>query len=157
MDAKYATQIREIIKRQEFEWAGLPENIKLTGSKEGYVYIAALDSGHIKIGKSRAPWERIKHFNTIMPLPVHTLYWFYCDNCAAAESSLHQRYKKYRTVGEWFDLPYWELERCLEFHCFWEGDFHYTEHHGRDYDLDDTINAMFLRGVIVRTCAELPY
>ena len=70
----------------------------------GFIYLAKSDTGHYKIGRSKNPYGRIKHFDTIMPVEVKIVHYFPCDNPAAAESILHRWLAPYRTKGEWFTL-----------------------------------------------------
>lgn len=92
-------------------------------NKEGYVYIARCDTGHIKIGRSKSPNKRIKHFDTIMPVSVSLMSWFYADNYLAAESLLHRQLDTYREKGEWFKLPPEMIKELLSIFCYIDGDF----------------------------------
>lgn len=72
--------------------------------KEGYVYLAKSSTGHFKIGHSKNPWERIKHFDTIMPVRVEMVHLIWCDDMKRAEKHLHRMLEPYRYIGEWFML-----------------------------------------------------
>jgi hypothetical protein len=95
----------------------------LTGN-QGYVYIAEIvQSGHIKIGRSKTPTKRIKHFSTIMPVDIQIVSWFYADDCVQAEATLHKNLDLYRVTGEWFQVTkgiYNQLKRAF---CYIDGRF----------------------------------
>lgn len=72
----------------------------------GFVYLAKSDTGHYKIGWAKNPYQRIKHFDTIMPVNVEIVHYFPCDNPREAESRMHRwaEFHGQRVTGEWFDL-----------------------------------------------------
>ena len=72
----------------------------------GFVYLAKSDTGHYKIGRSKNPYGRIKHFDTIMPVKVEIIHYFPCDDPALIERTLHGMLALHKAAGEWFNLPY---------------------------------------------------
>lgn len=95
---------------------------------DGWVYLAKSDTGHYKIGRSKNPFARIKHFDTIMPVKVEIVALIPCDDMATCEKYLHWYFDKKREAGEWFNLldqdVQW-LERCL----YWrDGSLNYVTH-----------------------------
>lgn len=91
----------------------------------GFIYIARSDTGHIKIGLSKHPFQRIKHFDTIMPVKVDMIHFFPCDNPSEAEKLLHKHYEYYRTTGEWFDIPEGMESMLLSIRFYLNGEFVY--------------------------------
>lgn len=79
----------------------------------GFVYLAKSDTGQYKIGRSKNPYGRIKHFDTSMPVGVELIHYIPCDDPVHMEGALHKRYKEHRTSGEWFNLP----KDVLDFLC----------------------------------------
>jgi hypothetical protein len=73
--------------------------------RPGWVYVALCETGHVKIGISQSPEERIKHFDTVMPVEVSLIHQFHVDDAPAVESYLHEMLADYRHKGEWFILP----------------------------------------------------
>ena len=88
--------------------------------KEGYVYLAEA-AGFYKIGISKAPDERIKHFSTIMPIDVNIVHVFWADDYKAAENWLHKAYESWRYRGEWFKLPDGLVELIKQIAAFVNG------------------------------------
>jgi hypothetical protein len=79
----------------------------------GYVYI--LKSGeHFKIGKSINVDQRVTQISPKTPLPVTLIHSIPSNNMSAAETMLHHRCASYRTNGEWFRLPEYELNMLLD-------------------------------------------
>lgn len=76
----------------------------------GYIYLARSDSGHYKIGQSKKPKERIKVFDTIMPIRVELVHTIPADNSFLGESLLHEKYAHKRFDGEWFSLNLDDVE-----------------------------------------------
>lgn len=93
---------------------------------DGWVYIAKSDTGHYKIGRSKTPVERVKHFDTIMPVEVKVIAMIPCDDYVAAEKLLHWQYgehKDFRVKGEWFSIPDFFADRLTSIICFLDGEF----------------------------------
>ena len=72
---------------------------------DGWVYLAKSDTGHYKIGRSKNPFSRIKHFDTIMPVGIKIVAMVPSDDYVELERRWHMVFDKYRVTGEWFDLP----------------------------------------------------
>lgn len=119
---------------------------------DGDVYLAQAETGHYKIGISRNPDRRIKHFDTIMPVRVFLIHNFPCDNCRKAEEELHQRYANQRTAGEWFLLDDYDIEQLLGITAYFEGHFHWEMNEG-----DRAIFELERTGQICWVERELPY
>jgi len=66
---------------------------------------------YIKIGWSNNPQERIKSIQTGSPYKVMTMAVLPGDS--EVENALHNKFKKYRTSGEWFTDPDKEIERTM--------------------------------------------
>jgi hypothetical protein len=92
-------------------------------SLEDYVYLAHCDTGHHKIGISNRPFDRIKHFDTIMPVSVTLVHYFQADSAIQAETLLHNAYRERRVSGEWFDLTCEEVEDIKNIDGFENGQF----------------------------------
>lgn len=75
----------------------------------GYVYIVAMHhAGPIKIGSSKNPKKRIAELETSSGR--HFLLCFVSEQATdyvEAEKSLHDKFKRDRMVGEWFDTSFW--------------------------------------------------
>lgn len=69
-----------------------------------FVYLAHSETGHYKIGLSVGPVERIKIFDTKMPIKVELVHTFETDSAREAEGALHGRYAEKHHQGEWFNL-----------------------------------------------------
>lgn len=76
----------------------------------GYVYVLKADNGLYKIGKSKDPSGRIKSLYTASPAKLEIYRIFLSSDYHAAEEALHEEFKDYREVGEWFRLPQVELD-----------------------------------------------
>lgn len=86
--------------RAELVAAALMEPIPTAG----YVYLLHADTGHYKIGLSKNPKKRVRHFSTQMPIQVSTVHIFPADHAFGAEGLLHSHFSSKRTSGEWFLL-----------------------------------------------------
>ncbi len=84
--------------------------------KSGYVYVMAmLGAGPssagmqtVKIGRSRTPRLRLKEVqksSVIMPYRIELWDTFWSPDMKRAERLMHMLLQRYRTHGEWFDLP----------------------------------------------------
>lgn len=111
---------------------------------DGWVYIAKSDTGHYKIGRSKTPVERVKHFDTIMPIDVKVIAMIPCDDYVAAEKLLHWQYgeyKNFRVKGEWFLIPDEFAERFESIICFLDGDFIEKMNYGGNKGIDPIANS----------------
>ena len=102
---------------------------------DGWVYVAECGTGEVKIGMSKEPLGRIKHFDTIMPIEVRIIATIPCDDARAAEKLLHHSLSPYRVKGEWFNVPEKSLSRLVNYICFLDGGF--IERHGRAMNSGD--------------------
>jgi len=103
----------------------------LIGDEDGFVYLARADTGHFKVGRSVDPDERIKHFDTQMPINVSEWQFFRADDYVKAEKQLHQICDEHaeHVKGEWWDMPdylVWWIKDIVFFEAgeFHGGDFH---------------------------------
>lgn len=119
---------------------------------DGDIYIARSDTGHYKIGISKTPQERIRHFDTIMPVSVELIHRIPSDDCKGGEALIHQSLARFRFKGEWFDLP----EKVVTVLCGVTAYFG-----GGWYQKMDTVSRTLFElernGSIAWTYAELPY
>lgn len=70
----------------------------------GYVYLAHSETGGHKIGRSKKPIDRIKLFDTQMPIDVTMVHVIETDDCVYLEKCLHKHFANRRFKGEWFNL-----------------------------------------------------
>ena len=85
-----------------------------TGQK-GIVYIVRADgTTRIKIGRSALPGPRLASLETASPYRLKVLRQIPAQDSAFLERLLHQRYKRYRQKGEWFELPADVLHSLLQ-------------------------------------------
>jgi hypothetical protein len=98
-----------------------------TKGGRGYVYLARAETGHYKIGRSVRPDDRIKHFDTIMPIRVDTVHIFYADDYIDAEAGLHKLAEQFRTQGEWFELPQDYVDTIKAIVSYQNGRFYVNE------------------------------
>lgn len=119
---------------------------------DGDVYLAKSENGFYKIGISKDPRGRIKHFSTIMPLEVEIIHTFASDNCREAEAALHRMHDCCRARGEWFSLSEQDVYFITSITAYFEGQFHFEMS-----SEDRAISELFRTGRICWTEAELPY
>lgn len=73
--------------------------------QEGYVYLVENGDGHVKIGSSVNPEQRIKTLSLHGGfLPEKQFIYGPHINYKGIEESLHKKFKKYHRVGEWFEI-----------------------------------------------------
>lgn len=74
--------------------------------KKGNTYVYFLQSGDgglIKIGKANDVKKRIAEIQRMSPVPLNVLCMIQCKNAYQLESSIHNRFMRYRRHGEWFE------------------------------------------------------
>lgn len=76
----------------------------------GYVYLLH-SGGRYKIGRSKAPNERLYGLRNASPFPVSTICVAQTDNMRALEFDLHALFQHARKKGEWFELTDEDIER----------------------------------------------
>lgn len=82
--------------------------IKKTISLTNIYFIQAVNGGPIKIGKSSNPESRIKTLQGGNPSELHIIKVI--KNVPPIEEiNLHEKFKQYRIIGEWFDESISEL------------------------------------------------
>lgn len=101
-------------------------------AERGFVYLAQAETGHYKIGYSASPRDRIKHFDTQMPIEVREVTWFLADNPRWAERELHTLLEDYRHKGEWFILPPCAVRQIAAVEMFSRGVFYLVGLDGQD-------------------------
>lgn len=100
------TQINESLPQSK----DIPTKYMLDELKKesGYIYLIKDHSftGHIKVGKSVRPDERIQRISGQMPIEVELelLDTFYTDDMHRKERILHMFFADKRQRGEWFSL-----------------------------------------------------
>ena len=83
--------------------------------QKGIVYIVhAEGTTRIKIGRSALPGPRLASLETASPYRLKVLRQIPAQDSAFLERLLHQRYKRYRQKGEWFELPIDVLHALLQ-------------------------------------------
>lgn len=108
--------------RKEKLNADLAVNARVT-KKQGYVYLAYSDTGHHKIGISKGPEDRIKVFDTKMPVSVSIVHSFPADNARKAEEKLHARFSSKHHNGEWFLLEDNDVSYICSIRAYESGKF----------------------------------
>lgn len=80
--------------------------------KNGWVYlIHAVDLGLFKIGCSKNPDSRLKQLaKQQIPSRLQLVHKFQSASMVEAERLLHSKYASKKTVGEWFNLSFIEVE-----------------------------------------------
>ena len=71
---------------------------------DGFVYVLNAGSFY-KIGRTRRLDKRIKTLEIQLPWPVTVVAAIPCEDATKAERYLHGVFSKYRSNGEWFQLP----------------------------------------------------
>jgi hypothetical protein len=72
--------------------------------KPGYVYLLQSPSAAYKIGRTKAPQNRLKTFAVNLPFEVEYIALIQTNDMAGLERQLHQRFADKRVNGEWFEL-----------------------------------------------------
>lgn len=74
-------------------------------SSEGYVYlIQAKNSNRFKIGMSENPEARLMQIQTMSPLELELIGYYWSDSMYQEEQKWHTRLQEFRVQGEWFQL-----------------------------------------------------
>lgn len=70
----------------------------------------------VKIGYStkKSPIKRFEQFKTYAPYGAEILGCVVCYDPLVTEKEIHQKYKKNRLNGEWFDLTEIEVKNIIE-------------------------------------------
>lgn len=77
----------------------------------GYVYfIQRIDTGNIKIGKTKNLKQRMSTLNTSNDMPLHFKKVFELEKYSELEKYFHYLFRDHRIHGEWFDLSEFYLE-----------------------------------------------
>jgi len=93
-----------IVRQSIIDYRGFSEPALSESPEHGYVYLAYCSTGHYKIGRSKYPNERIKHFDTQMPVEVTIIHFIETDDAAYLERCFHEHHVKQNFKGEWFNL-----------------------------------------------------
>jgi len=70
----------------------------------GFVYLMK-DKDYYKVGHTKRLDVRKEQLQTGNPNEIIIINSYLCKNYKKAEYILHQKYKEYRVINEWFDLP----------------------------------------------------
>lgn len=85
----------------------------------GYVYlIEDIDSGTYKIGVTKGdPQRRLNKLQTGNSCKLSIKYLYECEYPFRLEAMLHNHYKEYRELNEWYGLPEIDsfMDKCDEF------------------------------------------
>jgi len=88
----------------------------------GHVYVIECDHGLIKIGKSVNPKKRISGILSQSGLGlVSKFVSINTEFYASIESELHHKFKQFRSVGEWFTVPFNDVVSELTIACSKQG------------------------------------
>lgn len=79
------------------------KNVRRQPATAGYVYAVKCDRW-VKIGITRNPRARLATYRTL-PTNFERLCLIQSANCRDVEQFLHVRFNRFRTRGEWFELP----------------------------------------------------
>lgn len=100
-----------------------PEISKRPLPRAGYVYLAYAETGHYKIGLSIGPVERIRVFDTKMPVKVSLIHTIPATDMYTAERSLHKTFSKKLHEGEWFSLEQKDVDYICSISSCEDGEF----------------------------------
>lgn len=79
--------------------------------RAGIVYtIQGINTTWYKIGKTNNFNNRFNRFEVKIPIDMKPIHLIYTNNMTRLENELHQRFKKKRMRGEWFDLSQEDIE-----------------------------------------------
>jgi hypothetical protein len=102
-----------------FEYKEWLRTSKDSFSPPGYVYlIGAIGTNRYKIGRTNNLHVRLKQLQSQSSYPLQIKAAFKTSNPLWDEACWHDRYKKYRIYGEWFEFDdkfYKEIVKL----CFW--------------------------------------
>ena len=70
----------------------------------GFVYILDSDKGSYKIGRSMDPEGRVGNLGVVLPFIVRPIHIIASKDYVWLEKTLHKRFARSRTRGEWFNL-----------------------------------------------------
>jgi len=79
-----------------------------------YVYLILSDCGRVKIGITKDPEQRLDTLQGSSPRQLTLITAILVPNARDVEEELHERYSRYNTHGEWFDLPDSRIEDAVE-------------------------------------------
>ena len=75
----------------------------------GYVYVIENENHKVKIGRSIDPEKRIKHIEKISGYKVVNIYVTPClHQYIQLETFLHGHFATNRSIGEWFNISYYD-------------------------------------------------
>jgi hypothetical protein len=94
--------------------------------KKTFVYLIKLENSELyKIGYSNNPLQRLKSLQTANGERLELIKTFKTNFGLKLEKALHLNFNKYKTLGEWFALPYEEIKKFNLLCETWENDFQY--------------------------------
>lgn len=77
----------------------------------GYIYLILGSDDFYKIGRSKLnPEQRIKKLQTGNSTELQLIFTYITDNDILLERMLHNRFKQFNVLNEWFDLPKEEVK-----------------------------------------------
>lgn len=102
------------------------ESRDTTFTPDGFVYLAYCETGHYKIGRSKNPGDRIRHFDTQMPVEVTTIHTFPAESYRYAEEELQSECTEFHEKGEWYSLPQKYVDAIKRVEKY-QDDFYHSE------------------------------
>jgi prophage antirepressor-like protein len=93
----------QIKSYSQFDFSTSPES-----NKSGFIYLIACQ-GKYKIGMSKTPYKRLSSLQVGSPFELTILERYFSFDCVALEKLLHEYYEAYWLRGEWFELPFSEI------------------------------------------------
>jgi hypothetical protein len=82
---------------------------------EGYIYLVRCGAFH-KIGLAKDAHKRLSRLKTSSPFEMELVKNWRCKKPDTIEGFLHERFKKFRVRGEWFNLPEDAVQLLLKLH-----------------------------------------
>lgn len=78
--------------------------------KIGFVYLMCSETGLYKIGRSKAPSNRMKELNKQFPVKIWLIHFFKSNVYIQVEKYLHDKFSIQRKGDEWFSLSQKDID-----------------------------------------------
>ena len=85
------------------------EDLPVTVSKEGFVYLLKSGTGEYKIGRTRDVPTRVNTLKIQLPFRIELVHSIRVSDYVKAEQYLHQKFSSVRLNGEWFNLSFQQV------------------------------------------------
>jgi len=93
---------------------GRKKNDIRTSLNKNFIYLLeAKGLNRYKIGIAASIKDRVKRIQTSSPVEIIQLHFVYLFNVFEKERDLHEKFKKYRVIGEWFELNETQLKELI--------------------------------------------